>query len=241
MNLVLDFGNTRIKAGVFDGATLAEKHIFENDEQLIQSPLMRLPVENCLIASVTKNHHRTKAELEKRFRTEIYNAATPIPLKNNYKSALTLGSDRVAASVGSFSLYPSQNVLTVDAGTCIKFNFVNSDNEYLGGCISPGIPMRLKAMNHYTQALPLVETDLTYHKLIGQSTSESLLSGALLGAACEVDGMITRYLELYPDLQVVLTGGDSDYLSSQLKNRFFAHQNILLYGLNTIINYNLEK
>ena len=118
---------------------------------------------------------------------------------------------------------------------------MNAQNEYLGGAISPGIPMRLKAMNYYTQALPLVEFDKNYEKLIGQSTSESLLTGALIAAACEIDGMIDRYKERYENLQVLITGGDSDYLCKQVKNRFFANQNILLQGLNTILNFNLEK
>jgi type III pantothenate kinase len=96
-------------------------------------------------------------------------------------------------------------------------------------------------MHHYTQALPLIEVDKNYEKLIGQSTAESLLSGAQVAAVCEVDALISRYIAQYKDLQVVITGGDADYLCKQLKNRFFAHQTILLLGLNTILNYSLEN
>jgi len=246
MNLVLDFGNTRIKTGVFEGDRLVGKHIFNpmaiGSENELLAAIDSFPgIKNCLVASVTNDHTKTSEVLRSKYNTLVFAATTPIPLKNLYKSALTLGSDRIAASVGSWSLYPNQNVLTIDAGTCIKYNFVNSDNEYLGGAISPGIPMRLKAMNYYTQALPLVEPDKNYEKLIGQSTSESLLGGSLLAAVCEVDGMIDRYKDRYKNLQVLITGGDSDYLSKQLKNRFFANQNILLQGLNTILNFNLEK
>lgn len=241
MNMALDFGNTRIKAGFFEGKTLAEKRIFDSENELIDAIASFKNIKSCIIGSVTNGHLRVQEALSGKIRTLVYAATTPIPLKNLYKSALTLGSDRTAASVGSFGLYPNQNVLTIDAGTCIKYNFVNAANEYLGGAISPGLPMRLKAMNHYTHALPLVETDKNYVKLVGQSTAESLLSGALVAAAAEVDGMIDRYLKLYPDLQVVITGGDADYLCKQVKNRFFADQNILLYGLNTILNFNIEK
>jgi len=246
MNLVLDFGNTRIKAGIFEGNHLVEKYIFDQiaigfESKLLATMASFSSIKNCLIGSVTNDHKSASELLSAKFNTRVFEATTPIPLKNLYKSALTLGSDRIAASVGSWSLYPNQNVLTIDAGTCIKYNFVNAQNEYLGGAISPGIPMRLKAMNHYTQALPLVDIDKNYDKLIGQSTSESLLTGALIATACEIDGMIERYNARYENLQVLITGGDSDYLCKQLKNRFFANQNILLQGLNTILNFNLEK
>ncbi|MBX3163669.1 MAG: type III pantothenate kinase [Bacteroidetes bacterium] len=241
MNLVLDFGNTRIKTAVFEGENLVEKKIFNSETELLNALHLFQNIQHCCIASVTGNHEAAAKMLSQKIHTLVFKADTKIPLKNLYKSSATLGSDRIAASVGAFSLFPNKNVLTVDAGTCIKYNFANAQNEYLGGAISPGIPMRLKAMNDYTHRLPLVDFDKNYEKLIGESTQESLLSGALLGSALEVDGMISHYLAQYPDLQVVITGGDSDYLCKQLKNRFFADQNILLRGLNTILNFNLEK
>lgn len=240
MNLVLDFGNTRIKAGVFEGVNLIKKYGFDSENELL-SVIDDFSVDNCIIGSVTNAHVRASEILSSKFNTLVFAANTPIPLKNLYESALTLGSDRIAASAGAYALYPNQNVLTIDAGTCIKYNFVTAGNDYLGGAISPGIPMRLKAMHNYTQALPLVETDKDYNQLIGRNTKESILTGALLGAACEADAMIDRYNSEYENLQVVITGGDADYLCKQLKNRFFANQNILLLGLNTILNFNIEK
>ncbi|WP_317899833.1 type III pantothenate kinase [Aurantibacillus circumpalustris] len=241
MNFVLDFGNTRIKTGLFEGNNLVETCVFASEKELLKQIDSFSNIKNCLIGSVTKDHVQTSKQLALKFNTRVFESTTPIPLVNLYKSALTLGSDRIAASVGAWSLYPNKNVLTIDAGTCIKYNFVNEKNEYLGGAISPGIPMRLKAMHQFTQALPLVELDKNYDKLTGQSTAESLLSGALVAAACEADAMIDRYMEQHENLQVVITGGDADYLCKQLKNRFFANQNILLQGLNTILNFNLEK
>lgn len=241
MNLVVDFGNTRVKVGIFDGVELIEARIYENDTQLIKDSLNFKNIKQCIICSVTNSHEAVFKHFEEIVNTVLFKPNTPIPLTNLYKSALTLGSDRIAASIGSFFYYPNKNVLTIDAGTCIKYNFVNAKNEYLGGAISPGIPMRLKAMNYYTAALPLIELDINYSKLIGQSTSESILSGALLGAASEVDGMIEKYQAQFEDLQIVVTGGDADYLCKQLKSRFFANPNILLYGLNSILNFNLEK
>jgi type III pantothenate kinase len=237
MHLALDFGNTRVKAGWFGPQGLIETKVFDSAAQFLDVPLT--DITHCIIGSVTGDHEPVLEVLKAKFDTLLFEATTPIPLKNLYSSALTLGSDRLAASVGAFQLFPGRNVLTIDAGTCIKYNFVNSRNEYLGGAISPGIPMRLKAMHEYTQRLPLVSPDPTYDKLTGSSTAESLLSGAVIGAACEADGMIGRYEDAHNDLQVVITGGDAPYLCKQLKSRFFAHQNLLLQGLHVILRYNL--
>ncbi len=241
MNLVLDFGNTRIKAGVFDGTHLAQTQFFDTEKELLAAIPSFSSIKNCIIGSVTNAHLNASNALSQQFYTLVFAANTPTPLKNLYQSALTLGSDRIAAAVGAYTLFPNRHVLTIDAGTCIKYNFVNSANEYLGGAISPGIPMRLKAMHDYTHALPAVEMNRDYHQLIGRSSRESLLSGALIGSAAEVESMIGYYSEIYPNLQVVLTGGDSAYLCKQLKNRFFTNPNILLTGLNAILNFNIES
>ena len=241
MNLVLDFGNTRIKAGLFDQGKLLQSFVFNSSEEAATqlSPIKHIT--HCLIASVTNQHTELLEILQTHFPVVLFEASTKVPLTNLYTSKLSLGSDRLAASIGSYSLYPNQDVLTIDAGTCIKYNFVNARNEYIGGAISPGIPMRLKAMNQFTHALPLVPFDKNYDKLTGQSSAESILSGALIGAACEVDAMIDRYRSVYPYLVVVLTGGDADYLSKQLKNRFFAHPQLLLLGLDAILRHNFEN
>ncbi|MDX2173108.1 MAG: type III pantothenate kinase [Bacteroidota bacterium] len=239
MNLVLDFGNTSIKAAVFNKNELIKSYIFNSDEELTDFILNQNNINNSIICSVTNQHHLILEKLPKKIEALIYSSNTKIPLKNLYKSISTLGSDRIAASVGSYTLFPNKNVLTIDAGTCIKYNFVNADNEYLGGAISPGLNMRLKALNHFTHALPLIEFDKNYEKLTGETTQESILSGALIGAVCEVKSMIEQYHALYKDLQIVITGGNANYLSKQLKSRFFTNQNILLYGLNSILNYNL--
>lgn len=241
MNLVADFGNTRVKTGLFQNNDLISKKIYDSVSGLMQDLTLLDKAEYVIVASVINSHTQFIDSLKDKKKVLLFEASTPIPLKNLYKSALTLGSDRIAASVGSFSLYPNQNVLTIDAGTCIKYNFVNNSNEYIGGAISPGLSMRLKAMNHYTDKLPLVDVDFNYEKLTGQNTQESILSGALLGAAAEVEETISRYKAIHEDLVVVITGGDSPYLCKQLKNRIFAHPDILLVGLNTILNYNIEK
>jgi type III pantothenate kinase len=240
MNLVLDFGNTRIKVGIFNEDELKHNYVFYSENELTQfinSTVFK--IHNSIISSVTNQHTLILETLSKKSTILYYSSNVKIPLKNLYKSATTLGSDRIAASVGSFTFFPNKNVLTIDAGTCIKYNFVNSSNEYIGGAISPGLNMRLKALNYFTKSLPLIKFDKNYEKLTGETTQESILSGSLIGAVCEVKSMIEHYKAKYNDVEIVITGGDADYLYEQLKSCFFANQNILLYGLNTILNYNL--
>jgi type III pantothenate kinase len=241
MNLVVDFGNTCVKAALFDKNQLSEHFVFANAEALLKAGLHEKPLQYCMIGSVTQEHELVYETFTKYVETHLFTRISRQPLRNLYTSAITLGSDRLAAAVGAYTYFPNQNVLTIDAGTCIKYNFVSTKNEYIGGAISPGISMRLKSMHAFTSALPAIEVDKGYRQLIGTSTRESLLSGALTAAVCEVEGMISRYKAVYPDLQVVMTGGDSDYLCSQLKSRFFADQFLILHGLHTILLYNIEK
>lgn len=239
MNLVLDFGNTRIKAGIFKEQELQNNFVFDSETELMHFLFDKKNITNCIICSVTDDHNLVVDKLSESMKVILYSSSTKIPLKNLYKSLSTLGSDRIAASVGAYFFFQNKNVLTIDAGTCIKYNFVNNNNEYIGGAISPGLKMRLKALNHFTHALPLIELDKNYEKLTGATTEESILSGALTGAVCEVESIIERYKNAYKNLEVVITGGDADYLGKQLKSRFFTSQNILLIGLNTILNFNL--
>ena len=131
----------------------------------------------------------------------------------------------------------NNNVLIIDAGTCITFDFVTKDNDYLGGAISPGIRLRYKALNNLTANLPLLETTQPL-TIIGNSTETAIHSGIVFGIINEIDGTIDYYKQKYPDLTVILTGGDTNFLSNQLKNSIFANSNFLLEGLNFILDYN---
>jgi type III pantothenate kinase len=240
MNLVLDFGNTRTKAAVFEQSELVEAMSPKNTSETLNF-INSYNIIRCIICTVTEEHKHVIKQFSQLINPIVFSSSTPTPLTNLYQSKSSLGSDRLAASVGSYLFYPHKNVLTIDAGTCIKYNFVNAHNEFLGGAISPGLKMRLKALHNFTHALPLLNIKEDYNKLVGENTTESILSGVLLGARAEIDETINEYKNLYKNLTVVLTGGNADFLGKQLKNRFFAHQNILLHGLNGILNYQIEK
>jgi type III pantothenate kinase len=238
MNLAIDLGNTRVKAALFSGRELVEAKVYDSLDALSADSSFYRKAKKCMVGSVVNDVHYITDRLKDLKDLKVFMVQSPIPLKNLYKSALTLGSDRLAASVGGYALYPNKNVLVIDAGTCVKFNFTNSNNEYLGGAISPGLQMRFKALKHFTDKLPLVNFDENFEKLIGQSTEESILSGVINGVLIEADGVINEYRKAYPDLTILVTGGDTGFFAKRLKNRIFAHPHLVLNGLNEILIYN---
>lgn len=238
MNLAIDFGNTLIKAGLFEGHNLIENRVYKTVKQLKSDQDFLNRAEAVIIGSVVNTHEDVISVLQ-HIKTIIpFTSQTPVPLKNLYKSASTLGSDRLAASVGAFSIYPFRDILVIDAGTCLKYNFTNRNNEYLGGAISPGLQMRFKALQYFTDKLPLVNAKTDYNKLIGNTTEESILSGVINGIIHETDGIINEYKNIYPDLTIVVSGGDTDFFAKRLKNRIFAHPYLILNGLNEILIFN---
>lgn len=238
MNLIIDIGNTRVKAALFKERELVEVKTYNSLEKLTEDAAFYKQAERCFVGSVVGDMHYTANILSDLKGLDFFSAARPIPIKNSYKSTATLGSDRLAASIGAFSLYPQKNILVVDAGTCLKFNFTSANAEYLGGAISPGLQMRFRALKEYTDRLPLVNFDENFEKLIGQTTEESILSGVINGFLQETDGVINEYRKTCPDLTVVVTGGDTAFLSKRLKNSIFAHPHLVLRGLNEILIYN---
>lgn len=242
MQLVIDIGNTRVKAALFQGNELMHFFVYDSTTELLASGILeKYTPSNCILASVVDDIEPFLEKLRWKVKVLLFNSDTPTPIRNLYQTAHTLGSDRLAAAVGGNNFSPNSNVLVIDAGTCIKYNFVNNNNEYLGGAISPGLQMRFKAMHTFTSRLPLVEADEKFDALIGNNTKDSILSGAQKGAVAEVDGIIEQYKQQYPDVQVLLTGGDVNFFAKRLKNSIFADQNLILKGLNVILDYNLNR
>jgi type III pantothenate kinase len=239
MQLAIDIGNTRIKAAIFEKDVLKENFLFPSAQALIQADLLKkFPVKRSVLGSVAGDMSELQDYLAKDTDFLLFKSDTPIPVKNLYRTAHTLGSDRLSAAVGANAVAPDQNLLVIDAGTCIKYNLVNDKNEYLGGAISPGLQMRFKAMNTFTARLPLLETDPEFSSVLGTGSDESIRSGAQNGAVYEADGFIEAYKKDFNNLKVFLTGGDCDFFAKRLKNRIFADQNLILKGLNRILSHN---
>jgi type III pantothenate kinase len=253
MQLVIDIGNTRVKAAVFNSVPASASNksqkkemlhffVFKNTDELLASGVIdKYSIKNCIIGSVVNEIDGFIESLREQSDVILFDSGTAIPIKNLYKTAHTLGSDRLAAAVGANAEAPDQDILVIDAGTCVKYNFVNSNNEYLGGGISPGLQMRFKAVNTFTSRLPLLEPDENYDQLIGTNSSESILSGVQLGIINEVDSFIDQYRQRFNNIKVFLTGGDTEFLAKRLKNRIFADQNLILKGLNEILDHHLKS
>lgn len=162
-----------------------------------------------------------------------------LPITVRYKTPNTLGKDRLAAVVGAHSLLPERDLLVIDAGTAITYEVVEAPGIYLGGNISPGMTTRFKALNHFTKKLPLV-SEPEEISLIGTDTVTAIQDGVVNGIVYEMDGYIEALRQKYPNLFVFLTGGHSFYFESRLKNSIFADINLVLTGLNIILEYNVE-
>lgn len=241
MNLAIDIGNTRTKIAVFQGDTLLHQAVW--DEVAVDA-LMELAynqkVEKIILSSVSEQPEEVMAYLKGQFAFLELATDTPVPIRIRYKTPQTLGKDRIASAVGAFHLFPGENCLVIDAGTCITLDMVSAEGEFLGGNISPGIEMRLKAMNHFTARLPLVAKTEELPDELGDSTENAIRNGGELGALLEVEGFIRRCEQKFKPLRVVLTGGDADFFVKHAKTKIFAHQNLVLIGLNQILQHNAK-
>jgi type III pantothenate kinase len=175
----------------------------------------------------------------------VLDAALAVPIVKAYDTPQTLGADRVAAAVGATTVFPGQDCLVIDMGTCITADIVDRKHRFQGGIISPGLRMRLQAMSQFTARLPLIPvSELSidnWPSVVGKNTKQAMSSGVLNGMLFEMDGIISRHREQYPDLKVVICGGDASIFESHLKPPIFAVPELVLRGLNRILEYNVKK
>lgn len=241
MNLIIDIGNTRIKLAVFESDNLkfveiASPHTLIDSLYEIKN---QYNIVNAIVSSVTEIPAELELFLHDLTFSILLSSDTVVPFVNQYENPATLGVDRIALVTAASVKFPKQDVLVIDAGTCITYDFLTHNNNYLGGAISPGINMRLQAMNYFTKKLPLIQFN-DKELEIGNSTENAILFGALNGVLAEIEGFIAHFSAKSEKLTVVLTGGDSIFLAKRLKNSIFANSNFLLEGLNSILAYNLK-
>ena len=240
MNLVLDFGNTKVKAAVFSETNEILK-IFSWDNysaELIDEIKCKYLIDSVILCSVVDISDEIENHLKSNFTYYLrLNSETPFPIKNNYSTPKTLGLDRIAAAVGANMLKPNSPLFIIDMGTAITYDFVNEYNEFVGGNIAPGVIMRLRAMNNFTNKLPLLEAR-EEEKLLGDDTASAMMAGVLRGIEFEIEGYISQIKKKNPNLSVFLTGGDVFFFEKRLKSAIFVVSNLLLIGLNEILRYN---
>ena len=243
MLLTIDVGNTRIKVAVFEHNKQLDFFIFETTEALknFKNIFKKYShLQKITLSSVGKLDEEVLDYIKSQFPTEIISHHSRFPFKNLYSTPETLGIDRMVLAAGATLQFPSQNRLIIDAGTCITYDYVNSNNEYLGGAISPGISIRYKSLNDYTSKLPLLSISEDF-KIIGDSTKSAIHSGIINGVIFEIEGFISQYSLKNQDLTIILTGGDAEFLAKRLKNTIFANSNFLLESLNLLSLYTYQK
>ena len=243
MNLIIDVGNSYTKLAVFKEAKLLEKEPVRPSVFLkeVRKIIKKHPeITNAIVSSVGKLKEQDLKALKEQLNVVLLSAKSKLPFKNLYATPSTLGIDRIALVCASVSQFPDKNVLIIDAGTCITYDFIDYKNDYYGGAISPGISLRYKSLNTFTANLPLLDFKAP-DNFIGNSTENAIHSGVIYGVINEIKGVIDSYEEKYRDLTVILTGGDAKFLSKQLKSSIFANSNFLLEGLNYILHFNLNE
>jgi type III pantothenate kinase len=240
MNLIVDAGNTYVKVAVFQKDNMLfyesfKKEVFQKKiEKILQE---HAAIDRMITSSVTRLSSDTQQFLQNlRIQVHALTHQTKVPFQNRYATPETLGVDRIALVVAAVTQYPKQNVLVIDAGTCITYDFKTDKEVYLGGGISPGIQLRYKTLNLLTANLPLLEPKMP-ENYIGNSTENAIHSGVSIGVITEIDGIIDRYKEQFEHLTVILTGGDTNFLAKRLKNTIFANSKFLLEGLNNVLEY----
>lgn len=229
--ICFDFGNTRLKAAIFENENFLQETVLPNDEAAtIENILDTYSPQKTILSSVIEHNPAIEKVLSERTVFHKLSHLTKANFTTPVGKPETIGADRLALSAAAVHFYPGKNNLVVALGSCITYNFINQYGEFLGGSISPGMEMRFKAMQVFTAKLPLVQKDWNF-PLIGYDTKTNMQSGVIAGITYEIDGFISEYARKYSNFNVVLTGGDTSYFAGQLKNRIFADPYFLFKGL----------
>ncbi|MFT5725522.1 MAG: type III pantothenate kinase [Bacteroidia bacterium] len=240
MELVIDIGNTRVKAAVFINNGIHKLFVVDTADKELMDKVKEYKIDTIIISTVRNGSEKLKTIWSQLAPTIVLDHHTPLPIVNGYKTPKTLGKDRIAAVIGARFLHPTGPVLAIDAGTCITYDILTSDNTYLGGNISPGARLRFRAMDEFTNALPLV-TEMEVDSLYGDTTEDSMATGVINGICAEIDGLIDQYESAFSGLQTVICGGDARYFVNNLKKKIFANRNLVLLGLHKILIFNEEN
>lgn len=236
-DIAIDAGNTSIKLGMFHSDGSLDVRYDLNEFDLIKI-VNNSPDAKVIIASVGSALVNFFNLVQDRDRIFLLDNQLRLPIKNNYKTPQTLGPDRLAAVCGAWDKLPEKDMLIIDSGTCITFDYINKNGEYLGGMISPGLNLRFKSLNEHTSRLPLLTKSDSTVELIGVDTELSIRSGVQNGLLFEINGTIEAFKSKYPDLHVFICGGDAGIFESKINHPIFADPNLVLSGLHAILKFN---
>lgn len=241
MNLIIDQGNSVTKMALFQAGQLQNVGYYPQWDSVTMARFLDAhPIDAAIFSTVTTPDDEALMLLKQRVPVFVqFDHSSHIPIQIGYATPHTLGLDRIAAVVGALMQQPGVPVLIVDAGTCVTYDLLTADGTFVGGNIAPGIRLRLLAMHEHTGKLPLISDEGEIPE-IGFSTETAMRAGAILGVAYEIEGYIARLRETYPELFVFLTGGDALKLAAKIKSRIFVDENLVLTGLNRILQENAK-
>lgn len=242
MNLIVDIGNTLVKLAVFDGGRIVAQRCVERLHPSMLGELLEGRRAAKAVVASTRGEADDVIETVRPYADYLleFTSQTPVPVANAYHTPETLGRDRLAAAVGATVLYPGRNVLIVDFGTAVTIDLVTADNTFRGGCISPGMKTRFRALHDYTACLPLCGPTES-GKLQGLTTEEAIRLGVMNSLTFEIEGYMARMEKKIDDLCVIFTGGDAKYFAKRIKNTIFANCNLVFCGLDRILEYNASE
>ncbi len=250
--LVLDIGNTALKAGFFDEAGLLVRVARALTVADLRPDVVAFGPARVLVASVAASAAVDVGAALGLPPAQVlaFGPDTPLPIQLAYDTPRTLGADRVAAAVGAQRQFPGTDILILDAGTCLKADLLTADGIFRGGAISPGLAMRFRALEAFTGRLPLVAlaSEPAADALPpwpGSSTAASIQAGVARGLMAEAAAFVVEAAARYPGLRVVLSGGDARWLAQGLPlllpthltgSRTFALEpDLVLLGLHRIL------
>ena len=238
MKLIIDIGNTRAKVFAFKGDRIVDSLTTNHELEGVKEFARRTKCDRGIYSCVGHLPQNGVVLLESMgFEMLQLTGKTPVPVEIMYHTTETLGADRIAGIVGARALKPDGELLVIDSGTCITYDFLDSNNHYQGGNIAPGLRLRLVAMHEHTALLPLIDGDGEAPEL-GYDTATALRSGVVWGMKYEIEGYIRRFRRKYPHVSVFLTGGDIKKLGISTKSSIFADDFLVPRGLNKILDYN---
>ena len=239
MNLILDFGNSLTKYFFVNDDKILERGSFPSSkfDQNILGIKSKRDTEKLIYSSVINIKRKQLSDVfNNTMIISLKDKGLKLPFTNQYKDE-TLGEDRVALVSAGLNLYPDKDLLIIDIGTCITYDLVSSNKEYIGGSISPGFNLRYSSLHDYTSNLPKLNF-MPIESIIGESTEEHIHAGVYNGVIGEINYNITRHKNDLPNIETIICGGGANFLLNKIKNVIFADQDFLAHGLNHILQIN---
>lgn len=242
MTICIDWGNSRVKAGLFNNTGyMEEAYNFSHEEAVkkVAEIITERGIEKGILCAVSK----VPEILLDFFREEkgfmLFSYDTPLPIINAYQTPTTLGLDRLAGAVAAREANPDKDNLIINVGTALVFSVITKNNIFRGGSIAPGVDMRIRSLHEQTDRLPLIRKEGMV-SLVGYDTESSIRSGAVNGVLHEINGGIQAYEDNFKDINVTITGGDAPLFAMKIKSKIFADLHLILRGLYLIYNYNAK-